>query len=345
MIKFNCTNCGRKISARETFAGKKGKCPKCKTIIVVPQAEESDLVAGRENENIDNEDLITWNDTEMRLKKEPPTPTKSSGKIQSKDFDTTEEYARLMKKDLPEEPPIRKLPWFVDIFLYPTSMPGLINIGIFCGLMFLLGILSLFAINLVLATLLFLISITVVAYMCYYFIECIRDSASGGIRAPENIGSMPDRSEALSQLWSIFISIIIFWGPLLGYNIYRHIMQVDDPNLEYIRATDPIFWLLLGYGVFFFPMGILALAMFNSSSAYNPLVWITSIFSTFFQYCGLVLFFSILALLASRISAALQGGLLNALFLNAIFIYLTMVAAHLMGRFYYKNSKELNWDV
>ena len=41
MIKFYCKDCGQKISAPEKHAGKKGKCPKCKNIIVVPKAEKT----------------------------------------------------------------------------------------------------------------------------------------------------------------------------------------------------------------------------------------------------------------------------------------------------------------
>ena len=37
MIKSHCKNCGRKFSVPQIHAGKKGRCPKCKNIIVVPK--------------------------------------------------------------------------------------------------------------------------------------------------------------------------------------------------------------------------------------------------------------------------------------------------------------------
>ena len=252
----------------------------------------------------------------------------------------------MIKRDKHEEPPVRKLPWYIDIFLYPTSVSGLINLGIYTVLTLLLGFFAIHAqTSPVLTIVLFLIAITITGYLYYYFFECIRDSAKGGIRAPENIGSMPDRSEALTQLWDIFVSIIIFWGPILGYFVYINLLHVENPGKEYNPMTDTIFWILLGYGIFFFPVGILALAMFSSSSAYNPVLWITSIFSTFFQYCGLIIFFIILALLVFRIARSFQGGVFNGVILNAIFMYLAMVAAHLLGRFYYNNSEKLKWEV
>lgn len=36
MIKFACSNCGQSIRVDDKYAGKKGRCPKCKTPVVVP---------------------------------------------------------------------------------------------------------------------------------------------------------------------------------------------------------------------------------------------------------------------------------------------------------------------
>ena len=39
IIKFRCENCGQKFSVHKNNAGKKGKCPKCKIIIVIPEVQ------------------------------------------------------------------------------------------------------------------------------------------------------------------------------------------------------------------------------------------------------------------------------------------------------------------
>jgi predicted RNA-binding Zn-ribbon protein involved in translation (DUF1610 family) len=39
MISFNCQVCEQKITVDDRFAGKKGKCPKCKNVVVVPKAD------------------------------------------------------------------------------------------------------------------------------------------------------------------------------------------------------------------------------------------------------------------------------------------------------------------
>ena len=47
MIEFCCPNCNKRFSVPETAAGKKGKCPQCKNIIVIPSEtlNEPDILA------------------------------------------------------------------------------------------------------------------------------------------------------------------------------------------------------------------------------------------------------------------------------------------------------------
>jgi hypothetical protein len=38
-IRFSCEKCKFKIKALEKYAGKKGKCPKCKAMCIIPKEE------------------------------------------------------------------------------------------------------------------------------------------------------------------------------------------------------------------------------------------------------------------------------------------------------------------
>ena len=42
MIKFYC-KCGQKIRVDDVHAGKKGKCPKCKAVVLIPNASEEEF--------------------------------------------------------------------------------------------------------------------------------------------------------------------------------------------------------------------------------------------------------------------------------------------------------------
>jgi hypothetical protein len=137
---------------------------------------------------------------------------------------------------------------------------------------------------------------------------------------------------------------MIFWGPVTLYFIPLYFWQASFGQ-TYDPQNDILFWLLLAYGIFFFPIGVLAFAMFDSAYAFNPFLWIGSIFSTFFHYCGLILFFCLLTWLFSRILVFLQESWGLVFLFAPIFIYSSMIAAHLLGRFHYLNAEKLNWDV
>jgi hypothetical protein len=342
LIKFRCTNCGQKFKIPDSHAGRKGKCPKCKNQLAVPDINTIGLVYEQETSVINNQQNSSSHTSELQLKKEPLKQTEKSNRISENIFDTINSQQYITNTETAEKPPVRKLPWIIDIFLYPTSIPGLINLGVFWILPILLGFIRLI---LPIPFVWWIVGLVIAAYMYYYFIECIRDSAMGGIRAPENIAAFPEMSDVLSQLLEIVASIAIFWGPIVVYTIYKVFWQSTGANPINELRSDVIFWSLLGYSIFFFPMGILALAMFQSTSAFNPFLWIVSILSTFFHYCCLVVFLCFLAWLFSRIVSFFQESLLFAFLLNGIFIYLIMINTHLLGCFYYLNSKKLNWEV
>ena len=185
-----------------------------------------------------------------------------------------------------------------------------------------------------------IVNILIGLYMCWYFAECVRDSANGGIRAPESfanadVGSMFEQSLYLAACYAIFALPAVLY-------------------VTYANRTDSIFWILVAYGIFFFPMGLLAVVMFDSSSAFNPVLWLGSIFSTFFQYCGLVLLVTGIVLAfctltgigkpqdAERIPIATK--IMEAVF-SCLLLYMVFVVAHLLGRFYWRYQEKLNWEV
>ena len=235
----------------------------------------------------------------------------------------------------------RKLPWLIDIFLYPISLPGILHLGMFTVIPLLIALvrISLGPFGMAVAFPGFLINIAVMLYLYWYVSECIRDSAKGGLRAPEAFATL-----GLSDMWSQALHIIgcfiIFLGPAFFYFYFG-------------QKTDVVFWLLLGFGVFFFPMGLLACIMFDSVRGLNPILLIPSIFSTFFQYCGLVLLITgiVLGFRAIRMKQSddVQTLTITLIFLGSVFylimLYVTFVVAHLIGRFYWRYEKKLNWEV
>ena len=271
MIKFNCKSCGRKFSVPETQAGKKGKCPKCKNIVVVPEiqttsplTEQTSSPASKGGSKSSAHDLILLD-----------VPEKE--KIQDQQasiFEETAEYEQELEEESPEETESaaqRRLPWFIDIFLYPISIPCLITLGIIILIPLLIniaaGLLGPFGFFISIPG--FFINFVIGLYFLWYLAECIRDSAKGGLRAPETMANAPGLSELLWQCFRLLVCLLLFAGPA-GY----YFIKTDK--------IDTIFWSLLGYAVFFWPMGLLSVVIFDSLRGLNPLLLIGSIFSSFF---------------------------------------------------------------
>lgn len=256
-----------------------------------------------------------------------------------------------------EEPQLsvkRKLPWLIDIFLYPVSTSGLIHLIVFLIAPFLLGLIHrhIFSGGGYIGSVISLgLYVLLVGYVFYYLAYCVVDSAKGGKRAPDiSIMETPGKGELISQLMCVFAGIAFCFWPVAAYYIFT-------------ERVDFIFWLLSGCGVFFLPMALLAVLMFDAFDALNPVMILKSIFKTFFAYIALVPFFCVLSGLVYIMMSGLpeaktleQTVLYIFLFLSYLlspafvgraiaFIYLAMVGAHLLGYFYWRHKDRLDWGL
>lgn len=243
-----------------------------------------------------------------------------------------------------EKSPRRKLPWPIDIFLYPVSKPGLIMLAVFIGIPLFIELLKIFTSMLVLGfpplvVLLYCFivfgafaKVVVLLYIYWYLCECIRSSADGNIRAPDIIGVNPSIGDMFWQLIKIILCLATFATPAILY--YQH-----------TQKTDAIFMVLVYLAAFIFPMALLSVLMFDSLTGLNPVVVIGSIVSTFLPYCVMVAFLVVLGHIAVKAFYLLnQTRALSWVMLTG-HIYFLMVAAHSLGRFYFKYQEKLNWDV
>jgi hypothetical protein len=241
-----------------------------------------------------------------------------------------------------EDPPqetdpaaLRKAPWFIDIFLYPFNKPGLKHLAIFILVPplfdILMRILPIIFIYLVMIAG-FIVHALIILYMYWYLAECIRESASGWVRAPQGFGGLPALRDMLGQVVNIIGCLAVFFAPFV---LYMWIAQ----------KAGIIFWLLLIYAVSLYPMALLSVIMFDSGRGFNFRLIFKSTSNTFFPYCGLVLFLVLTVVLISLMpSEMIQSTLWNCIF-RAVIIYAALIGAHLLGRFYWRYQDKLNWDL
>ena len=242
----------------------------------------------------------------------------------------------------PEPLPERTLPWFIDIFLYPFSLSGIIHLVIFIVTPLLIGLVVFRFLDVFYGVMSLIVYLLFAGYFFYYIGYCVFDSSRGGLRAPDvTIYDSPDKSEFWSQVFLVIGVVAVCFFPAIIYYITT-------------ERGDLVFWLLSAVCIFFFPMAVLTAVLFDSVDAINPVTIITSIYRTFVPYCGLVLIFSVLAwliapvrLYLSQPQALLGYYLLGIAFMRykIAFVYLAFVSAHLLGRFYLRYKKELNWGI
>ena len=344
-IVLNCESCGLKISVPRVHAGKKGRCPRCKNSIAIPDLEKP--VSKLKQEEVDysiprlagnNAGLTLLEVTEeIKSKGEPIVESDMNGAVvdeQSSEEDYTSQ---------------RRFPWPISLFLYPVSQGVLCTIIVIVVLRIVTDVATVLLFSRIpFGGILGLIArvLFVYSYIYWYFSECIRDSAAGGLKAPEIIGSMPGLGDMICQFFRLFACYAFFLGPVTFYRGYTFF---NDIEVDWI-----IFWSLLTYGVFFFPMGILAVVMFDSINGLNPLLLIHSIFSVFVRYCLLVLLLYVLGILLVSLGVIMSSILPKSGYLTiftssyvslVFFIYALLIVGHLLGRFYYKYQDKLNWEV
>lgn len=262
-------------------------------------------------------------------------------------------------KILEEDPPLadeHQLPRIIEILLYPFSTAGLVNLGIFCLSPPLLGLLNRLILSRIpFGTLIaFALFLLLVAYALYYLAYCTFDSSKGGRRAPDTLAQdAPDKSDLISQFFLILGSVAVCFWPAVVYGALT-------------GRADAFFWLLTGCGVFFFPMALLAAVLFDAIHALNPIVIVISIVRTLPKYLGLVLFYCIPCALVAAVVWNTRGisapqsavgmifyprMLINYFFTTAFIYkaiplaYLAMVAAHLLGWFYWWHKDKLGWGI
>ncbi len=330
MIHFPCSHCGTKLKVPDTDAGKTSRCPRCQTRLTIPSAPESEL-------------KLVWEEPSAPARGSAEPPPRSSFPAPPRQM-SEDEVARERRREqevlaslgpLPAPKPtgVRKLPGLIDILLYPVSLSGIITLLAIVIAPFLFGLVPL----MVLTTDPWSYSPAIVLglYASWYLAECVYDSAKGGTRAPELFDADVRPGELWSRVSYLLAVDLIFVLPAVLYWLYSH-------------HTDAIFAVLVAWAVVFFPMGLLAMVIHDSTSALNPLFLLVAIFRVFVPYVGLLLLMVISAGLLGLVIWTLRNDLppvtLGLVALSTM-AYTVMIMAHVLGRFYWRYRDRLDWGI
>ena len=226
----------------------------------------------------------------------------------------------------------RCAPWPIDIFLYPLSVAALTTLGIVIVIPLLInlvgGLMGPFGFFVLIPG--YVVTAVCRLYFLWYVSQCIADSARGGVRAPETVAQAPGLWDMLVQTGRAVAAVAVSLLPMMIYWLT-------------VRQVDTIFWTLLAWAAVIWPMALLAVVMFDSVCGLNPLILVGSMLSTLLPYLGLVLALGTLQFLYIIANRALAEDPLLHYAFSLTRYYLALVAAHLVGRFYWRYEEKLNW--
>lgn len=237
-----------------------------------------------------------------------------------------------------EAGPPEGMTW-LRLLTYPFNGPGISIMTLYVFVPF-LWILLLMLMPLLLRNAGFFIGLLVkglvVLSTVWYLAVCVRASAEGELKAP-NLFEFGQDDSFSSWFWQ-FIRILIVVLVCIGPAFFLR---------RFTGISVEIYYGLLGAGLFFLPMALLSVVMFDALRGLNPVLIIASVFSTFFSYFLIVLLFSVPIFLLVWLTRLGEGSvnLLLLLMIRIAVIYLLMLAACLLGRFFYNNEEKLRWDV
>jgi hypothetical protein len=338
VIRFNCAFCRQQIRVPSIHAGKKAKCPHCKNVVIIPQStpppQEDKLIRLKRDADLPPEPA--------RSIQTPPQQWHRTGPEPPADVET---YT-----DKSAQPPEQKPATILNIFTFPFSLAGVLHFILFWFGPFLLGLLErIFAAAagyygqlLILAA-----DIALLGYFFYYLSNCIIAAAKDERTAPDvSLENPPSFTDLLGRALLVFGCTLACFVPMILYVFFAYIWPAIQSRSEaglLAWRTDPWYWILYGLGVFFLPMSLLATALFDSITALNPLLIITSVAGTFVSYCGLALLFCAIGLLMNFVGQLQPGGL--SLLAWGFDVYLIFIAAYILGRFFRRYESKLNWEV
>ncbi|OHB66321.1 MAG: hypothetical protein A2Y76_10230 [Planctomycetes bacterium RBG_13_60_9] len=309
----------------EAQAGKAGRCPRCKNKLTVPQPPEPELRLVRD------ETTVETPIPSMLLDDVPVRPQAVRLGKYNDPHEHQHAQELLGPESAPETAGVHKLPWLIDIMLYPVNISGIIHVLIFslAPPVWAQAATRRFWMSPGIGGLFWLVLLTL--YFLHYLAACLSDSAEGGTRAADiNSGSSPLSVDALlSTFTTVFPAVALIWGPALAYYVVR-------------ARVDWILLIWIGAAGFMFPMVAISVNYFDSCCGANPILVLSSILSVPGPYGGLVVCTLILTGLAGLLMY-LSGPPYRMWIVRPLLIYVLLVQTHLLGRFYRQYRERLNW--
>ena len=178
-------------------------------------------------------------------------------------------------------------------------------------------------------------------YVCAFYISVIGSTAGGEDELPDwpDLSSMWD--DVIRPVLLVAAAIVASFAPLIIYHriITGHwLAYLDDEPMGYEKFAFVV------WGLLYLPMSLLAIAMYDSVVALNPVTIIGAIAKIPLRYLLACLFFFLVYFANIFAGIFLMVIPILGMVVQIFFsLYMMMVAMRILGLIYYANSKKLGW--
>ena len=105
-------------------------------------------------------------------------------------------------------------------------------------------------------------------------------------------------------------------------------------------------WLLIAWAFLYFPMGLLAVSIFKTPVALNPVLIIKSVATIPIRYFNACVLFFLIFAVNNWLGPVLAGFPIIGRVIQLFFsLYMVIVAMRVLGLIYCANAKELDWPL
>jgi len=255
MITFSCGNCGKKLRVPDSYGGKKGKCPRCGRTITIPETQKVADLLNAPAPGLEEQETRPYKLTFLDTPEKTPKAVEPADEPDQGDTDlpyTEVPLVGSLRRE-PESLPKRRLPWVIDILLFPTSILALVVTVLVLIVPIVVRIFLLASGSFILITFWFgwIVVILLYLYAFWYFCESVRQSAEGKIRAPSAVTDVPGLWDMLWQFFRAIVSLLFFFLPMIrrrrvsfsygaaGHNGPRFVFRAQSDIPDRVNLRDP----------------------------------------------------------------------------------------------------------
>jgi len=177
-------------------------------------------------------------------------------------------------------------------------------------------------------------------YLWSYYISIIASSAAGEKELPD----WPDLSsfwdDILRPILLVMADGIVSLAPLIIYAVIITRWQFYSDS----EPTPPLVHVFVVWALLYFPMGLLAIALFDSVAALNPVLIIRTIAKIPFRYLLACVFFFLVYYVNISVKGYLAQIPIVGIVVKTFFsLYMMMVAMRILGLIYHTNAQKIGW--